>query len=170
MRRKLVFYSFFILLFFLLQTTLLHYARVRGIIPNLLLVLTIVTALVRNSAEGGAVGFFSGLCIDMQFGSVLGFYALLGMYAGVAAGSVSKRIYRENVLVAVPFTFIYSIAYESVVFIINNIMSGDISFAFAFTKVILPEAVYNSAVSVLLFPLLAAAGKWFDTARTARNY
>ena len=77
---------------------------------------------------------------------------------------------QENVLVAVPFTFIYSIAYESVVFIINNIMSGDISFAFAFTKVILPEAVYNSAVSVLLFPLLAAAGKWFDTARTARNY
>ena len=79
-------------------------------------------------------GLFSGFCIDMQFGPVLGFYALLGMYTGIAAGSLSRRIYRENVLVVVFFTFVYSIAYESVVFIINNIMSGDIGFTFAFTR------------------------------------
>lgn len=106
----------------------------------------------------------------MQFGPVLGFYALLGMYTGIAAGSLSRRIYRENVLVVVFFTFVYSIAYESVVFIINNIMSGDIGFTFAFTKVILPEAIYNCAVSVLMFPLLVSAGKWFDAARSARKY
>ena len=122
-----MFYFFFILFFLLLQTTLLHYAKIYGVIPNLLITLTIVTALVRSSTEGAAVGLFSGLCIDMQFGTVLGFYALLGMYAGMAAGIVSRRIYRENVLVVVPFTFVYSIIYESVVFILNNIMTGNIS-------------------------------------------
>ena len=106
----------------------------------------------------------------MQFGTVLGFYALLGMYAGMAAGIVSRRIYRENVLVVVPFTFVYSIIYESVVFILNNIMTGNISFVYAFTRVILPEAIYNCAVSVLLFPLLVKAGKWFDAAGPVRKY
>lgn len=170
MKRKLVVYFFIIFLLLMLQTTLLQYTRIRGVMPNLLITLTIVTALVRNSTEGAAVGFFSGFCIDMQFGPVLGFYALLGMYTGITAGSLSRRIYRENVLVVVFFTFVYSIAYESVVFIINNIMSGDIGFTFAFTKVILPEAIYNCAVSVLMFPLLVSAGKWFDAARSARKY
>jgi rod shape-determining protein MreD len=170
MIRKLLFYFFFILFFLLLQTTLLHYIKIYGVIPNLLITLTIVTALVRNSTEGAVVGFFSGLCIDMQFGTVLGFYALLGLYAGIGAGTVSRRIYRENVLVVVPFTFVYSLIYESVVFILNNIMTGNFSFAYAFTRVILPEAVYNCAVSVLLFPLLVKAGKWFDAAGPVRKY
>ena len=160
------FSSFF---FLLLQTTLLHYAKIYGVIPNLLITLTIVTALVRSSTEA-LRSAYSGLCIDMQFGTVLGFYALLGMYAGMAAGIVSRRIYRENVLVVVPFTFVYSIIYESVVFILNNIMTGNISFVYAFTRVILPEAIYNCAVSVLLFPLLVKAGKWFDAAGPVRKY
>jgi len=170
MKRKLLLYSFLIVFFLLLQTTLLRYARIHGVAPNLLISLTILTALVRNSAEGAAVGLFSGLCIDLQFGTAVGFYALLGMYTGIAAGSISRKIYRDNFLVVAFFTFIYSVVYESVVYAINNIMSGDIDFLFAFTRVILPEAVYNCAVSVLLFPLLVMAGKWFDSAASAHKY
>ncbi len=171
MKRKIFFYFIFIVLFLLLQTTLLQYARIYGVMPNLLITFTIVAALIRNSTEGAAAGFFSGLCIDLQFGAVIGFHALLGLYLGIAAGSVNRRIFRENLMVVIFFTLIYSVAYESVVFIINNIMSGSIKFIFAFTKVILPEAVYNGAVSILLFPLLVKAGKRFDmTSAAVRKY
>ena len=121
MKKKLLFYSFFIVFFLLLQTTLLQHVKIHGVMPNMLITLTIVTALVRNSTEGAVVGFFSGLCIDMQFGAVLGFYGLVGMFAGIAAGSLSRKIYRENLLVVAFFTFVYSVVYESVVFVINNI-------------------------------------------------
>jgi len=169
--RKFIFYFIFILLFLLLQTTLLQYITVYGVMPNLLIVFTIVTALIRNSTEGAAVGLISGMCMDMQFGSVKGFYALLGLYLGIAAGSVNRRMYRENLMVVIFFTFIYSVAYESVIYIINNIMSGDIRIISAFTTVILPETLYNCAVSVLLFPLVSKAGKWFDAATAkARKY
>lgn len=170
MKKKLLFYFFFIVFFLLLQTTLLRHVKIHGVMPNLLITLTIVTALVRNNTEGAVVGFFSGLCIDMQFGAVLGFYGLVGMFAGIAAGSLSRKIYRENLLVVAFFTFVYSVVYESVVFVINNIMSGDIGFAFAFTRIILPEAGYNCAVSLLLFPLLVKAGKWFDKSAAVRKY
>jgi rod shape-determining protein MreD len=171
MKRKIFFYFFFIIFFLVLQTTLLQYVSIYGVIPNLLIVFTIVTAILRNSTEGAVVGFFTGLCIDMQFGSVIGFHALLGLYLGLAAGTISKRVYRENLMIVVFLTFVYSIAYEAAVYLINNIMNADIRIIFAFTNVILPEAIYNSAVSVLLFPLVLKAGRRFDaTGATARKY
>lgn len=171
MIRKVFFYLFFILLFLVLQTTMLQLVSVYGVIPNLLITFTIVTAVLRNSTEGAAVGFFSGLCIDMQFGSILGFHALLGLYLGLAAGTISKRIYRENLMIVVFFTFVYSIAYEAVVYLISNILNSDIHIVYAFTSVILPEAIYNCAVSVLMFPLVLKTGKKLDAAgAAARKY
>jgi rod shape-determining protein MreD len=162
MKRKVIFYSFFILVFLLLQTTLLHYAAILGVIPNILVVFVIITGLLRGNTEGGIVGFFAGMGIDLLFGGVLGFYALLGLYLGIAAGSVSRRLFRENLLVAVFFTFVYSVLYESLIYVINNIMSGNMQFMFALTDVILPESVYNSIIAVLVFPFLIRAERWFE--------
>ncbi len=171
MKRKILFYLFFIIIFLLLQTTLLRYVSIYGVMPNILIVFTIVTAIVRNSTEGSAVGFFTGLCIDMQFGNVLGFHALLLFYLGLAAGTVSRRVYRENLMIVVFFTFVYSVAYEAAVYLINNIINADIRLIFAFTNVILPEAIYNCAVSILLFPLVLKAGRKFDASgAVARKY
>ena len=162
MKRKVLFYSFFLLVFLLLQTTLLHYAAIMGVIPNILIVFVIITGLLRGSTEGGTVGFFAGLVVDLTFGGVLGFYALLGLYLGIAVGSVNRRLFRENLLVAVVFTFVYSVLYESLIYVINNIMSGNMQFVFAMTDVILPESVYNSIVALLMFPFLVRAGGWFE--------
>jgi rod shape-determining protein MreD len=171
MKKRILFYLFFIFLFLLLQTTLLQYAEIYGVKPNIIIVFVIVTALLRGAVEGGAVGFFAGLALDMMFGGVLGFHALLGFYLGIAAGSSNKRLFRENMLVVVFFTFIFSVAYESAVFIINNIMSGDIKLLYALTSVILPEAAYNSALVVFILPLLIKADRWFKgPARQARKY
>ena len=171
MKKKLIFYFFFILLFLLLQTTLLHHVAIYGVVPNILLVFIIVTALLRGDAEGSAVGFFAGLFVDMMFGNILGFYALLGLYLGIAVGATNKKIFRENILIAVFFTFVYSLAYESLVYIINNIMSADMRFTYALTATILPEAAYNCVAVLFIFPLIIRAGKWFDgKEKRAKNY
>lgn len=171
MKKKLLLYSLFILVFLLLQTTLLHYAAIYGVMPNILIVFIIVTALLRGNIEGGAVGFFTGLAVDMLFGGVLGFYALLGLYLGIAAGSVNKRLFRENLLVVVFFTIVYSVAYESLVYIINNVMSGDMEFLYVLPRIILPEALYNSVAAVLMFPLVIRADRWFSGAgKSVRKY
>lgn len=164
MKLKILFYSFYIFIFLLLQTTLLDYAAIYSVTPNILIVFVIVTALIRGNAEGGAVGFFAGLAVDMLFGSVLGFYALLGFYLGIAAGSINRRLFRENLLVVLFFTFVYSVVYETVVYILNTIMSGNIELLNPLTRVILPEAVYNSAVAVLIYALLIRADRRFAEA------
>lgn len=171
MRRKLIFYTFFIILFLVLQTTLLDYVAIYGIKPNLILVFVMVTALIRGNTEGGAVGFFSGLALDMLFGSVLGFYALLGFLTGLAAGSVNRRLFRENLLVVLVFTFVYSVIYEAGVYILNTIMSGEIDLLYPLTRVVLPEAVYNCIAAVLIYALLIRMDRRFsETDKVARKY
>ena len=131
MKRKLLFYPFFIVFFLLLQTTLLQHARIRGVVPNLLITLTIVTALVRSSTEGAVVPF-SGLCVDLR-SELQDSMRCWGCTRH--RGRVCKQEdIRENFLVVAFFAFIYSVVYESVVFVINNIMSGETDFAFAFTR------------------------------------
>lgn len=171
MKRKLLFYFFIIIILLLLQTTLLQYMAIYGVLPNLLVVFIIAAALLRGNVEGGTVGLFAGLAADLMFGNVFGFYALFGFYLGIVVGSLNKRLFRDNLLIAVFFTFVYSVAYESVIYIINNIMSIDMDFLYAFTIVILPEAAYNSAVAILIFPLMIRADKWFnDNDKTIRRY
>ncbi len=171
MKLQVLFYSFFILLFLLLQTTVIGYAAIYGVMPNILLVFVIVTALIRGNVEGGTVGFFTGLAIDMMFGSMLGFYALLGLYLGIAAGSVNRRLFRENLLVVVFFTFVYSVAYEIAVYVLNTIMSGDMDLLYPLTRIILPEAVYNCVVSILIYTLLIRADRRFtEIGKLARKY
>lgn len=171
MKRKLLFYFFIVILLLLLQTTLLQYVAIYGVLPNLLVVFIISAALLRGNVEGGAVGLFAGLAADLMFGSVFGFYALFGFYLGIVVGSLNKRLFRDNLLIVVFFTFVYSAAYESVIYTINNVMNIDMDFMYVFTRVILPEAAYNSAVAVLIFPLVIKADKWFnDTDKTIRKY
>ena len=46
---------------FILQTTLLPYISIGGILPNTALLIIVVSdALLRGSTEGAIVGFFSG--------------------------------------------------------------------------------------------------------------
>jgi len=171
MRRKIVFYLFFIIILLLLQSTLLNYIAISGIIPDLLVVFIIVTSLIRGNVEGGIVGFFAGLARDMLFGNVLGFYALFGMYLGIAAGSTNKRLFRENLLVIVFFTFVYSVIYELLLYFINTVISGNMNILLAMTGTILPEAAYNTFSSVLIYAIVLKADKWFGkTEKAARKY
>ncbi len=171
MKLRLLFYSFFIILLLVLQTTLLDYVAIYGIKPNLIVVFIIVTALVRGNVEGGTVGFFFGLAMDMLFGTVLGFNALLGLYLGIAAGSVNRRLFRENLLVVLFFTFVYSVVYELTVYVLNTIMSGHMELLYPLTRVILPEASYNCAAAVLIYALLIKADRRFtETGKISRKY
>lgn len=171
MRFKILFYSICILLFLLLQSTLLQYVRIYNVIPNLMVVFIILTALIRGNVEGGVVGFFAGLVLDMMFGKLLGFYALLGMYLGIAVGSVNRRLYRENLLVVVFFTFVASALYETAVYLINTFMSGNINLIFPLTGIILPEALYNSVAAIFLYALVIRMNRRFEEAsKAARKY
>jgi len=154
MRFKVVIYTVCIFFIIVLQTTVLEYIRILNVKPNLPVVFIVVVAFLQGNVEGAVVGFFAGLTQDIVSGKLIGFYALLGLYLGLVVGSVNKRLYRDNLLIVVFFTFASTILYEAIVYFIisfNSIINGNTHFLYAIKGVILPEAIYNSVMSVFIY-------------------
>ena len=94
--RKFLVTFIMIITCFLLQTTLFRYIAFGGVVPNLLMILTASTGIMRGEKEGLVTGFICGLLIDIFFGSFLGFYALIYMYIGFIDGVFNKIFFPEN--------------------------------------------------------------------------
>ncbi len=171
MKRRIIVYSIFIFFIILLQTTLAEYIKIYDVKPNLVLIFVVAVALLRGNVEGGFIGFITGMILDMLFGRVLGFFALLGLYLGLAIGSVNKRLYRENFLVVIFFTFVSSVVYEAAVYFLNAFMRGNVELLFPLLNTILPEAVYNSAVSIIIYAIVIKMNRKFEEiGKAARKY
>lgn len=179
MKKKIFIYTAFILLIALMQVTLFNYIRIFNIKPNLFIVFIIIAAFFRGSYEGAIIGFFAGITQDMVSGKVLGFYAILGMYLGLAVGSINKRLYRENIILNILNTFVFSFLYEFVLFVLLKwcpLLIGrgsliGINFFHALRRIILPEAVYNSLISIVVFIIFIKINNKLDAeSKAARKY
>lgn len=95
MRRKIAVF-FIIVVCFLLQSTLFQTLSFASISPNLLIVVVSSFGFMRGRKEGMWIGFFSGLLLDIFFGSVIGFYALIYMYIGYINGFFRKIFFPDE--------------------------------------------------------------------------
>ncbi|TYQ16092.1 UNVERIFIED_CONTAM: rod shape-determining protein MreD [Acetivibrio alkalicellulosi] len=169
MRVKIICYTLLIFIMTLLQSTVLESVSIYNVKPNLLMVLIVIAAFQGNNIEGAVVGFFSGLVHDMVSGRLLGFYALLGLYLGFCIGSVNKRLYKENVFIAIFFTFISTIIYEYCVFLLSWVFKGGVDFIYPLRYIILPEALYNSFVSIFIFIIVIKINKWSEKSKDLKR-
>jgi len=179
MRTKVIIIGICIFIIAVIQSTVLDYTKIFNVKPNLLVVFIISMALLRGNIEGAVIGFFAGLTHDIISGKVFGFYALMGLFLGLIIGSFNKRLYRENVLIAVFFTFVSSFIYEGTVYLLNiarNYLTGnytvsDMNFIYAFKNIVFPIAVYNSAVSILIYILSIKLNRRIEEAhKNSRRY
>ena len=89
MKRKII-VILTVIICFLLQSTIFKFLSFASISPNLLIIVTSSFGFMRGKKEGMVIGFFSGLLIDIFYGSVIGLYALLYMYVGYTNGLSEK--------------------------------------------------------------------------------
>ena len=146
--------ALFIILCFLLQCTVFRALDFGGIVPNLLIVLTASFGFMRGEKCGLLIGFFSGLLIDIFFGSVIGFYALLYMYIGYANGKFSTIFYPEDI--KLPIILILGSDFFSgiICYVILFLLRGRFDFRYYFMHIILPEIVYTIVVTLFLYPII----------------
>lgn len=179
MKTKIFIYTICIFVIILIQTSILDYITIYNVKPNLLIVFIVAVALLRGNVEGSVIGFFTGLAQDMVSGKVLGFYALLGLYLGLIIGSVNKRLYRENFLVITFFTFISTVFYEAAVYTIymwsqyvaNRFAEMEMDFVFMLKDRILPEAIYNSVISIIVYIFVIKLNDKFENLnKISRKY
>lgn len=144
----------FIVFCFLLQCTVFQALNFGGIIPNLMVVVTASYGFMRGRKDGLWVGFFSGLLIDIFYGSVLGFYALIYMYIGYLNGAFRKIFYPEDIKLPLALILGSDLLYNMVCYILLFLLRGRFRIGYYFLNIMVPEMVYTIVVTFVLYPLL----------------
>ena len=150
MRRKVTVFII-IVICFLLQSTLFQTLSFASISPNLLIVVTASFGFMRGRKSGMWTGFFCGLLLDIFFGRVIGFYALVYMYIGYINGFFRKRFFPDDIKLPLILIFASDLSYNLIVYFLLFLMRGQFQFGYYLVHIILPELVYTILITVFLY-------------------
>lgn len=153
MKRHIV-VVFLIFICFLLQCTVFRALSFGGIVPNLLIVITASFGFMRGEKSGLVIGFFSGLLIDIFFGEVVGFYALLYMYIGYTNGKFNRIFYPEDIKLPIALIMGSDLFYGFMCYILMFLMRARFNIGYYFRHIILPEIVYTIVITIFLYPFI----------------
>ncbi len=143
-----------ILLCFILQTTVFRHFAMGGIVPNLLIILTVSTGMMMGEQDGCVTGLACGLLVDIFFGFCIGFYGLLFLYVGFLAGLFHRVFYPENVLMPFVIILSFDFLYGFLCYVLLFLMRTRFDIGAYLQFVILPEMIYTAVCSLALYPLL----------------
>lgn len=153
MKRKVI--SFLIILIcFLLQSTVFPQITVFTIKPNLLIIVTAAFGFMRGKKEGMAVGFICGILMDIFWGRLLGFYALIYTTIGYVNGFFQRMFYDEDIKLPLGMTAASELVYGLVVYFCLFMLHGDFHFFYYLFHIILPELVYTILVTLILYQII----------------
>lgn len=153
MRRKIVLVVT-IIVCFLLQCTIFKKFAIASISPNLLIVVTASFGFMRGKKEGLFIGFFSGLLMDIMFGSVFGFYALIYMLIGYVNGFFKRIFFPDEVKLPIALIAVSDFFCNLIIYFVLFWFRGRFQFGYYLMHTILPELVYTMIVAIVLYFIL----------------
>ena len=140
-----------IVLTFMLQTTLVQRISIGSIEPNLVLIFVACTGILRGRKSGMWVGFFSGLLIDMFYGSLFGFYALIYVYIGFFSGYSHRMFYDDDAKVYLLTVFGSDMLFNFAVYGLQFLLRGRLSLGSYLVHIIIPEVFYTTFLTLIVY-------------------
>lgn len=141
-----------------IQTGAGQYIRIFGVLPNLILTLTIVYSMTNGLVRSAVMGVVAGLLIDSTSHGVFGLNGLLLMYTAIIISYFSRKFYYENKLATFCGVFVYTALYESVLVILTQVIFSKTPFFYVFVRYVLVESIVNAVISI---PVLYIV-KWLN--------
>ena len=143
-----------ILVAYVLQCTVFPVLDIAGIKPNLLLIVTASFGFMRGSKSGMLVGFLSGLLIDIQFGKMIGFYALIYLVVGFLNGLFEQMFYDEDIKLPLFLIAVSDFLYGITIYFFTFLLNSDFRFTYYLNRIIVPEMIYTIVITLGVYPLL----------------
>lgn len=153
----------------ILQSTIFDVIRIRGIGPNLNVLIIVSFALLRGSKEGSLIGFFAGLLMDSVFSTSRGYLAIVGACIGYACGKFTKDFYKENLVLPFVLTLLSTVFYGFTVSL-PFLLRGKINYIYFVKNIIFPEIIYTIILSIIVYQLIYIINEKIEqTEKTKRN-
>ena len=136
---------------FLLQSSVFSAISMGGIVPNILIIITSSFGFMRGKNEGMVIGFFCGLIMDVFYGDILGFYALVYLVIGYLNGFFRSIFYPEDIKLPMILITASELAYCFLCFIFLFMLRGKFHLGYYFMHIFLPEIAYTILVTLLIY-------------------
>jgi hypothetical protein len=172
--RKLVI-LFLIILFTVLQSTLLNYIQIFNAKPDILLILIIFSSFNYGPIYGLLTGALCGLFSEAASGVSTGTFVLAYSLGGLLIGQLSRRINpaflsrsqplaaqgrlrldKQRIALEMGVSFIFSLAVYLFLFFIFRSSGADLPLFNALAGIIMPACFYTACVSPFVFSFLRA--------------
>ncbi|MBA7561425.1 hypothetical protein ES708_03063 [subsurface metagenome] len=137
-----------------LQSTLLHWIAVRGVIPDLGLIVLVFVAIRRGSMTAQLSGFVSGVVEDVLSLSPLGFHAFIRTVVGFLYGLTEGGIFVDPILMPVILIIIATIFKALISSLLVVFLSIPAAGFGVFTGPLWIELGYNAVLAPFLFAAL----------------
>lgn len=99
-----------LLLFLIVELTVLDHLRVFGAGPDVMLLLAVVAGIVGGPRVGALFGFAAGITLDLFLETPMGLSALVFCIVGYAVGNIQGGVLRAAWWIPVVTTFVASVA------------------------------------------------------------
>lgn len=164
--------GFLIIVCFLLQSTVRSIVLPMAVVPNFLLILTSALGFMQGEREGIFIGFVSGLLMDVFFGSLFGFYALLYTFIGYGSGLFHMVFYDEDIKMPMVWVGLCELVYGFSVYFFMFLLRSKFDFIYYFAHVIFPELICTVAVTMVLYRPIRKYSGWLEKldAENASDY
>lgn len=118
--------------------------------PCLMICAFVMIALFEKEFIGALFGVFTGLLMDLAYGTPFGIYALLLFVLGSIVGVLSVYFMKINILSAFAVTCVVVFAAELLKFLTQTVAAGDDA-CFAWNRIYMIRGFYSCAVSVIIY-------------------
>ena len=139
---------------YLLQCTVFQSFQLAGIKPNLLIIVTAAFGFMRGSREGMLVGFVCGILVDIQFGNIIGLYALIYLIVGYVNGLFERLYFDEDIKLPILLIAVSEFLYGVVIYFLMFLLRSDFDFLLYLNEIIVPELIYTIGITLILYPLI----------------
>jgi len=139
----------------ILQAGVAPYVAIGGVVPNFFLLVVVTLALTTGPTEGAAAGFASGLLFDLLGTGPVGPMCLVLVITGYVAGLLHEQMFAEGWLLPLTVLGLAALSSELAYGLILSVLGQGGSFGRTFVVKMLPAAVYNTVVALLVYPWLA---------------
>ncbi len=143
-----------IIVCFLLQSTVFQALSIAGVVPNLLLIVTVAAGYMHGRINGIYVGLACGLLVDICYGDIIGLFGLMYMCIGYINGYAHKIYFRDDYTMPIILVSISDLLYGFFYYVFLFLLRNRLNFFFYLKRIILPELIYTVVVSIVLYKIL----------------
>ncbi len=161
-----------IIVFFVIQSAIVHYFALASISPNFLIILTSSFGFMRGRKQGLVIGFSIGLLYDVFYSDLLGLHALIFLLIGYLNGLFKRMFFDDDIKLPLLLIGFSDVLYSLYIFFVMFLLRSRFDIFHYLQSIIIPELVYTLLAALFVYPITRGINHKleFDKKRSNKNF